>query len=134
MIDIMFVYFPCFSNSVEYTTQLDDCISFIEDDLVNGHDVLMFGDVNFECQLNNAGYKQCTSVLSSYGMRHCDEFITDISLQPVTYFDDNLNHSSFIDHMFVSDSFRSHVVAAEIYDSGTNLSDHRPLVLCIRCI
>jgi len=67
-------------------------------------------------------------------MRHCDEFITDISLQPVTYFDDNLNHSSFIDHMFVSDSFRSHVVAAEIYDSGTNLSDHRPLVLCIRCI
>ena len=58
MIDIMFVYFPCFSNSVEYTTQLDDCMSFIEDDLVNGHDVLMLGDVNFECKLNNAGYKR----------------------------------------------------------------------------
>jgi len=32
----------------------------------------------------------------------------------------------------VSDSFRSHVVGAEIYDSGTNLSDHRPLVYTLR--
>ena len=126
VIDIISVYFPCFSNSVEYTTQLDDCMSFIEDVLIKGRDVIVLGDVNFECQSNNAGYKQCASVLASYGMRHCDEFITDV--KPVTYFDENLNHSSFIDHMFISDSFRSRVVGAEIYDSGTNLSDHRPLV------
>ena len=129
MIDIISVYFPCFSNSAEYTTQLDDCLNFVEDVMVKGRDV-MLGDVNFECQLNNAAYKQCTSVLSSYGMRHCDEFITGV--QPVTYFYDSLNHSSFIDHMFVSDSFRSHVVGAVIYDSGTNLSDHRPLVYTLR--
>ena len=63
---------------------------------MSAYSVLMLGDVNLECQLKNAVYKQCTSVLSSYGMRHCDEFITGV--QPVTYFDDSLNHSSFIDH------------------------------------
>jgi len=54
----------------------------------------MLGDVNFECQLDDAGYKQCIRVLSSYGMRHCDEFITDV--HPITYVDDSLNHSSHI--------------------------------------
>ena len=63
VIDIISVYFPCPSNSVEYSTQLDDCLSFIEDVLVQGCDVMVLGDVNFECQSNNAGYKQCASVL-----------------------------------------------------------------------
>ena len=54
----------------------------------------MLGDVNFECQLDDAGYKQCIRVLSSYGMRHCDEFISDV--HPITYVDDSQNHSSFI--------------------------------------
>lgn len=56
-----------------------------------------------------------------------------MNLSPmVTYFDDNLCHSSFTDHMFISDSFRSHVVGAEIHDSGANLSDHRPLVYTLQ--
>ena len=81
--DIISVYFPCFSNSVEYTTQLDDWLSFIEDVLVKGRDVLTLGDVNFECQLNNAGYKMYYSVsqkkhprhFSSNSRKHCRIFI-----------------------------------------------------------
>jgi len=38
VIDIISVYFPCFSNSIEYTIQLDECLSFIEDVLVKGRE------------------------------------------------------------------------------------------------
>ena len=77
--------------------------------------------------INNVGYY----VLSSYGMQHCNEFITDV--QPITYFDDNLNYSSFIDHMW-------HVciwLLSFTYSWCWNLwfwylSDHRPLVYTLR--
>lgn len=49
LVDIVTVYFPCFSSSVEYSAELNECLSFIEDVCTDGHDVILLGDMNFEC-------------------------------------------------------------------------------------
>ena len=89
-------------------------------------DVVILGDTNFECNTDNEGYRSCQSLLCSYNVHYCDDYIVDE--QPVTYRNDALGHSSFIDHMFVSDSVRSYIVSGYIYDSGVNFSDYLPLV------
>jgi len=45
---------------------------------------------------------------------HCDEFLG--SGNCVTYCNHSLKQSSFLDHMFVSDSIRQDIVYAEEYD------------------
>jgi len=96
LVDIVTVYFPCFSSSAEYSAELNECLSFIEDVCTDGHDVILLGDMNFECSLSNAGFRQCESVLSVFGVHHCDD------IQPTTYCNENLNQFSFSDHMFMS--------------------------------
>ena len=64
IIDIVTVYFPCFSSNAEYLNELADCLSFVEDICADGHDVIILGDMNFECSLSNAGFRQCESVVS----------------------------------------------------------------------
>jgi len=88
LVDIVTVYFPCFSSSAEYSAELNECLSFIEDVCTDGHDVILLGDMNFECSLSNAGFRQCESVLSVYGVHHCDDFLPDI--QPTTYCNEHL--------------------------------------------
>ena len=68
LVDIVTVYFPCFSSSAEYSAELNECLSFIENVCTDGHDVILLGDMNFECSLSNAGFRQCESVLSIYGV------------------------------------------------------------------
>jgi len=125
-ISIIDVYFPCFVSGVGYNAELAECLSFIEDVISDGHEVIILGDTNFQCDVNNAGYRQCLDLLSSYNISNCDNFISDDS--PVTYCNDKLEHFSFIDHVFVSNSVRPNIVSAVIYNSGVNLSDHIPLI------
>jgi len=82
--------------------------------------------MNFECDMNNASYRECFNLLSRFNIYHCDDLIDDDLC--VTYRNDKLNHSSFIDHVFFSDSVRHRVINVELCDSGSNLSDHVPLV------
>ena len=132
LVDIVTVYFPCFSSTAEYSAELNECLSFIEDVCTDGHDVILLGDMNFECSLSNAGFRQCESVLSVYGVHHCDDFLPDI--QPTTYCNEHLNQFSFIDHMFMSDPLRQLISNAQIVESGANLSDHRPLVYTMQLL
>ena len=132
IVDIVTVYLPCFSSSTEYFAELTECLSFIEDIYADGHDVILLGDMNFECNLSNAGFRQCESVLSVYGVHHCDDFLANN--RPITYSNEHLNQCSFIDHMFVSDPLRQLILNAQIIDSGANLSDHRPLVYTMQLL
>ena len=50
----------------------------------------------------------------------------------VTYCNHSLNQSSFIDHVFVSNSIRQDVIAAETHDTGVNFSDHIPVIFTFR--
>jgi len=47
------------------------------------------------------------------------------------YCHSTLGHNSFVDHILLSKSLNSFVVSCEVVDSGTNLSDHIPRVLCL---
>ena len=51
-----------------------------------------------------------------------------VIIRAVTYVSDALGHCSFIDHMFVSDTVRQHIMSGVIFESGANVSDHMPLV------
>jgi hypothetical protein len=121
------VYFPCVSSSCQYKVELCECLSDIEQVLLEGCDTIILGDTNFVCDVRNEGYKQCYSVLSRYNVFHCDDFIGN-DCDRVTYRSDALGQSSFIDHMFISDSLRHCIVTGHIDDSGANLSDHLPLI------
>ena len=66
--------------------------------------------------------KDIDSVLSNYVVFHCGEFLCNGICN--TYYNDSLNQSSFIDHVFVSSSIRRNIIRAELDDTGVNLSDH----------
>jgi len=76
-LNIVSVYFPCFANSCEYKAELSECLSDIEEVLSDNAEVIIVGDTNFECDLCNAGYRQCYRLLNSYNISHCDGFITN---------------------------------------------------------
>ena len=71
--------------------------------------MVIVGDTNFQCDLHNDGFIQLYSLLSAYNINHCDDFITGNNQRVVTYVNESLGQCSFIDHMFVSDTFRQHV-------------------------
>jgi len=72
----------------------------------------------------------CVTVLSCYVVHHCDNFLRDN--KPTTYYNEHLNQSSFIDHIFMSDSPRQLILNAQIVEPGANVSDHGPLVYTIQ--
>jgi len=76
--------------------------------------------MNFQCDPNNKGYRQCHSALSNYDVFHCDEFLCNGICN--TNYNASLNLSSFIDHVFVSSSIRRNIIRAELHDTGVNLS------------
>jgi len=47
-INIMTVYFPCYSSSVKYSTNLSDCLSYIKDVVSKGLPTVVLGDMNFQ--------------------------------------------------------------------------------------
>jgi len=109
-INVITVYFPCYNSSVQYSVDLAECLAYIEDVVSNGLSSVLLGDLNFPCDGQNEGYRQCYSVLSRYNIYHCDEFLgTDTCY---TYYNCSLHQSSFIDHMFVSDVIRNDIINA----------------------
>jgi len=128
VVNIATVYFPCYSTSISYSIDLSECLSFLEEMLDDGLPAVILGDMNFSCDLSNDGYRQCYSALSRYNVFNCDECIDDGVGTCVTYCNQGLQQSSFLDHVFVSNSIRHHINGAEIHDTGVNLSDHIPII------
>ena len=124
-IKLVKVYFPCYSSKSDYKAELGHCLGFIENSVAISDKTVIMGDMNFECQENNAGYVMCNAVFSSLNISCCDNLCQAPQLS--TYCNDALGCSSFIDHCFVSDSIRTCVSSVSIIDSGCNLSDHRPI-------
>jgi len=94
--------------------------------------MVIVGDTNFQCDLQNDGFIQLYSLLSAYNINHCDDFITGNNQRVVTYVNESLGQCSFIDHMFVSDTVRQHIMSGVIFDSGANVSDHMQIVYCFQ--
>ena len=96
------VYFPCADGSLSYKAELGNCLGFIENAVSAQDNCILLGDMNFECTDNNLGFKICSPVFDQLGLRNCDHLCT--STDNVTYNNVALMASSFIDHVFVSDS------------------------------
>jgi len=58
------VYFPCKDNTINYQNDISDCLGFMEQcvQMSDRNDVMISGDINFECCCNNVGYKAFLSL------------------------------------------------------------------------
>jgi len=62
VIKVVNVYFPCSSNTAEYTADLGNCLGFIESLLRPNDSVNIIGDVNFTCTGSSIVFVPCKSV------------------------------------------------------------------------
>jgi hypothetical protein len=76
--------------------------------------------------MSNSGYKQCVDMFDNYSILHSDDLCN--SHNRITYCNDSLGQSSFIDNFLVSSDLKPQISKLSIYDPGANLSDHRPLI------
>jgi len=125
---IINVCFPCYSGSSEYKIELGHCLGFLGNNILPDESVIALGDMNFECDNNNAGFTQCSEVFSSAGIVCCDHLVRTNS-ECVTYCNTSVGQASLIDHIFVSRCIIDCVMNVDILDSGVNLSDHRPIAM-----
>jgi len=56
---------------------------------------------------------------------HCDDLFQNGP--KYTYFHNSLNHTSWLDHFFVSDALSASLCNFNILDNGANCSDHCPV-------
>ena len=86
------LYFPCYEASAEYRAEIAFYVGFIENVLstVTFSDVIIMGDMNFEVSNSNSGYDLFKSLLSSYSIVDCDEFI--VGRNRHTYVNEALGH------------------------------------------
>ena len=70
---IVVVYFPC-STSVDYECELSECLGFIEMclNVEKYDDVVVMGDMNFECSLNNTGFRIFNDFCFETGLKRAD--------------------------------------------------------------
>lgn len=123
------VYFPCISLLRDYVTTSSVIIAHIENILTvyeNDNHVIA-GDFNFECVNGNIGYDLFKYIIIDYNLMCCDNKV--YGLINYTYCHETLNHKSWIDQIFISNSLYNSSVDCDIIDCGENLSDHLP----IRC-
>lgn len=125
------VYFPCFDLRSSYLSELNQCLSFIEDNISINDGIIILGDLNFECLASNTGFSSFNNFCSQYGIRCCDDLYIGDPNERFTYFNSSLGHRSFIDHIFASNFVKSAISSVVIIDSGVNLSDHRPIIATI---
>ena len=107
-------------------------VRFIENILntIPFSDVIILGDTNFDINDANAGYSLLKPLFLNYNILHCDDLING----PIQCMYDNtaLGQSSRIDNFFVTPYVRACTSQILIIDSGTNTSNHRPVVLCLQ--
>ena len=136
------VYLLCLHKmSDEEEMQIVECMGFIDETVQSIFDcgynrisVIILGDFNASYDaINNNGRLTCLRMLlQDLDMVCCD----DLNLSGVnnTYKHKSLNHSSCIDHVFVSRYVEQRVSAYTVMDSGSNLSDHNALCFVLSVV
>ena len=124
LINIVSVFVPYFSTSPSYGGDLGLCLDFILSVPVRVQTIIL-GVMNFECVKSHAGFVQSQNVFDAYSIHYCDDMCS--SYDGSTYNNVSLGHSSFIDHVFISDVLLQFIKRLDMLDSGTNLSDDRAL-------
>jgi len=122
------VYLPCFDGSANYKSEMHFYGGYIANILesVNYSDCIIMGDFNFVCDASHCGYRIFKDIFDEYSLHVCDNLIKSDS---ATYVNEALGQSSCIDHFVVSQSLLQSVQSVSVIDSGSNFSDHKPIVL-----
>jgi len=82
-------------------------------------------DFSFEFGCSKCGYKIFKPMLHRFRLHVCDDY-----MNAHIYINDDLGHSSWIDHFLLSNDLKQAVVSVNVLDmKGINLSDHRPVGL-----
>ena len=134
------VYLPCkgMYNDDENDLQLVQCMSFIEDTVVNIVDnrvcdvtVIVVGDfnANIDTIAHDVKLAPLRLLLDDMGLVACDDL--DESGVGYTFRCEGLGCTSYIDHCFISKGNKSLVRSVNIVDSSSNLSDHNPIVVVL---
>ncbi len=123
------VYLPWYKSGPEYEADLGLWMGFIDNMLRFEcySDVIITGDFNFTCELNNAGFVAFNSMCSEYNIVNCDSYV--MNSVSFTYENEALGHSSTIDHFFTTNSLRNLIHSADVLRCVNNFSDHRPIFL-----
>ena len=97
------VYFPCFNTSAEYECELSECLGFIEACLSMDkyNDIIVLGDMNFDCSPANAGFRIFSDFCSVTGLKHADSVC--LSMIDYMFFQETTTNKSVIHHIFVTD-------------------------------
>ena len=120
-------YFPFNDHTNLYEERVCSMVGFIESIVLNnpGSQICVVRDFNFECKNGQPGYDIFCDFATAHNVTSCDNMnVSDISH---TYVNDSLHHTSFIDHIFISDSLVDCVSELAIISDGRNLSDHLPI-------
>lgn len=122
------VYLPNCNNSDDYEEETLNCFAFIDSMFMQHVDgstkFMLAGDFNFdEARLHGSPRLEIVrNFLLEYNLAVCDHL--DISCLGYTYFNESLNVSSLIDHVFISYDCVSEIGSYAVLDSGLNFSDH----------
>jgi len=88
------VYFPCKDNTVDYQNDISDCLGFMEQyvQMSDHNDVIILGDLNFECHCNNVRCKAFLYLCEELHVVRADKVCG--SNIDFTYFQESALHSS----------------------------------------
>ena len=125
------VYFPCSNSSVDYECDLLECLGFIEKcaSVYEYDNLMVLGDMNFECNAGNRGYKLFQPLCDDLHILHANTKCR--SVINYTYFQETTYNQSHIDHIFVSSNLLPDVSRYGVCDDVVNLSDHWPVECCL---
>jgi exonuclease III len=130
------LYLPCISNYNDGNdTEVLECMSFIDkcvQDFAESNGacdivVIVAGDFNASlfALYNDSKLNVVKTLLDDFELACCDDL--DVSNIGYTYYHEGLDCKSYIDHMFITESWKSSVRKLEVIDDGNNLSDHTTL-------
>ena len=128
---IFCVYLPCYASIDDHEVEILHVLAFMESIIAQLSDqrdlrVLICDDCNFDYNklLQSPRLSVFRRFLLDSDICQCDgSDTTDINNMTNTFYF-NTSSSSFIDHVFCSQSIKSDIVKVSVIDSGDNTSDH----------
>ena len=71
------MYFPCFDSGNEYIVELGHCMGFVHNVVEQFKDIIVIGDMNFQCDSNHPGYVIADRLFQELKLSSCDDRIND---------------------------------------------------------
>ena len=127
---IVNVYLPC-AGTTDRLLLIEEILNDISNVFYdNVNCTLLFGgDLNCELDHDSDASKLINDFASEFCLKRCD---TIFGKDFVTYVNTAINCCSHLDYFLTSAP--SSLLSFDVFDDGSNISDHLPIMLCFACI